>query len=231
MLIKRFVYVFCFAFLFFAMWFSHGSAQQSQPQFLFSWRADTYAPPGFNGKVLPSPGSLITVSFEVVQGGKLANLSKQTIYWYVNDSLVSNVPGKQTITFSAPNFAPDVLNVRVQLPEYAGGLLSPLIKIPLVPPEAVIESAYPGGNFMGFSATVKGLPYFFNVQSPLELSFTWNVNGETPAGAEDPTNLSVGLNPDAPIGATLSIGLTVQDPSDVDGVLSASANTALRRVQ
>jgi hypothetical protein len=233
MTIKKLSYVLAFSLCLFVTGFLKGSAQQTQPQFLLTWRTESYAPPGFRGKVLPTANSLITVSFELLSGNKLLDLSGQAIYWYLNDNVVAGSQGKQTITFYAPDYAPDVLNVQIQLPKFPGGLLFQSIKIPLVSPEAVIESAYPGGNFAGLSAQVKAVPYFFNVQNPLALNFVWNVNGETPQSAEDPTTLSVNLNSDAAPGSAINIGLTVQTVQNSSDALpvAASANTTLTYVQ
>ncbi len=229
---KKFTYTLCLVFGLFVMGMSTGFAQQSQPQFLLSWQTNAYAPSGFTGKILPSPGTPVTVSFEIVQDGKLVNLAKQTIYWYVNDTLVSNIPGKQTITFIAPSFL-GIVDVRIELPSYPGGFLFQSVNIPVVQPEAVIESAYPGGNFTGLSAQVKGVPYFFDVQDPSALSFTWNVNGETPQNAEDPTILSVNLNSDAAPGSAVNVGLMIQAAQDSPDALppTASANTTLTYVK
>jgi len=236
MLTRKLPYAVYFAAVLLAASFWQSSAQQSQPKFLWSWQTNTYVPAGFEGKVLPSPGATVTVSFELVQGGKLANLQgnkllnipPQTIYWYANNTLISNIPGKQTVSFTAPS-VPGTVTVKVQLPGYPGGSVFQSISVPVVPPEAVIESRYPGGSFVGTPVNVRGIPYFFNVKDPFALNFEWSVNGEIPQNAEDPTNLSIGLNPDAPSGATLNIKLTIQDPSKA--VLAASANTTLTYVR
>ena len=86
------------------------------------------------------------------------------------------------------------------------------ISIPVVGPEVVIETPYPTGNFYGPTIKVVGVPYFFNVASPASLNFSWSVNGESPPNAENPEELNVTLNPDAPSGSTISIGLTINNP-------------------
>lgn len=186
------------------------SAQQSGPQFLVTWSAASYAPLGFSGKILPTANSPITASFEVINQGKPVDLSGKTIYWYANDTLIENASGKQAATFLAPANAPDTVSLRIELPNYNGFTFTE-IKIPIVSPKAVIESPYRRGNFSGASASVTGVPYFFNVKNPSSLSFFWNVNGEAAPNAENPQGLTINLNPDVPENSAINIGLTIKD--------------------
>ncbi|GEM_PF-501598 len=215
-----------------------GSAQQSEPQFLVTWSAKSYVPPQFKGKILPAAGSLVTVSFELLDNGKLIDLSRPfvysclnsftgavvthqdvpVIYWYLNDVLVKGGTNQQTVAFYVPTAVSGALDLKIQIPNYEKGCFSDFVfsetQIPVASPEVVIEAPYPNGNFTTTSFVVTGVPYFFGVASPAELSYTWNVNGETPPNAENPEELNVALNPDAPSGSTVSIGLSIQNPKN-----------------
>ena len=68
-----------------------------------------------------------------------------------------------------------------------------------------------------------GSPYFFNADKMSDFGFSWTVNGETAASAENPRGFVVNLNPDAPIGSTLNIGLTINNARLADEVASAFA--------
>src|SRR3989344_1635798 len=74
-------------------------AQTRPPELLMTWRANTYAPADFSGKILPIANSHITASFELVDRGKAVDVSRETVYWYVNDDLVSNKPGMEQVAF------------------------------------------------------------------------------------------------------------------------------------
>ena len=74
---------------------------QSRPDVVVTWNASSYAPGGYPGKILPSVGSTIRVSFEALSDGKFLNLSKQMIYWYLNDDLIASGEGVQDIVFKA----------------------------------------------------------------------------------------------------------------------------------
>ncbi len=199
-----------------ASWFmgAKGHAQSSSPQFLITWQAKSYAPPEYRGRILATAGSPITASFDLIDGGKVADLTNQTIYWYLDDQLISNAPGKQTVSFLAPDTAPNILKLRIQLPSYNNNLLLKVVQIPVVTPEVVIESPYPDGTVGGSSISLKGAPYFFNVLNPLALSFSWSVNGQTAESKENPDELIASINPDARTGSTLNIGLGAQNPKN-----------------
>lgn len=186
-------------------------AQSSSPQFFITWQAKSYAPAGYQGKILPTAGSRVTASFDLIDSGKVADLTGQTIYWYLNDELVSNTPGKQTVSFIAPDIAPGILTLRIQLPFYRNNFLIKTAQIPVLLPEAVIESPYPGGVFGVTSVNLKGIPYFFNVPNPLALSFSWSVNGQTAASEENPDELAATINPDARSGSTLNVSLNIRN--------------------
>jgi len=200
------------------------SAQTAQPQFLMTWSAKSYVPTGYAGKAFPTAGSPVTVSFELVNQGKVVDLSKQTIYWYVNEGVLDGTANKQTISFLAPSSVPGLIDVEVQLPNYQNSILVHSIRIPVVTPRAVIESRYPGGNFTSPAFEVSALPYFFNTQSASSLNFTWNVNGENAPSAENPEDLKVGLNADAPTGSAVTVGLTVVDANNSESTAITGIN-------
>jgi len=186
-------------------------AQQSAaPKIIITWKAETYAPSDFGGKLLPSVGSTITAYLEVVgASGKPADLSHEIIYWYLNDKLFSNTPGVQKISFRAPEPAGDKLAVRAALPNYGSGDVLKTIQIPIVAPEAVISPSRPGISFSDTSLMFKARPFYFNIADPTRLSFNWSINGRGPDTFNDPTVLNVKLSPDTAAGFLLNILLSV----------------------
>ena len=202
------------------------SFAQTPPQIIVTWDAESGSEPSsFVGKTMPTANSLINVSFEVIDGGKPADLSKQTIYWYLNNRLIENRVGTQLITITAPSRAPSILELKIELPAYRGGLLLKTIRIPIAAPQIVIEAPYPGGEVAGRTIAVKAVPYFFKA-GVSELNFRWAVNGSAPENVENPAELKVNLSPDAPIGSSVGISLTVSNPKNPDE--SASQNITLK---
>lgn len=197
----------------------------SQPQFLITWRAlNSYAPPAYPGKTLPNQTSPIAASFEVIANGRPLDLSGQTIYWYLDDNLLGGGVGVQNFTFRPDGEAPDTVTLRIEVPDYPGGLLIHEISIPIVQPSAVIEASYPQGNFSASPIVAQALPYFFTTTSTDPLNFSWTVNGQAVSSAENPQSLQVSLPQSTPAGFALAINLTVQNSSDST---SATANANL----
>lgn len=201
------------------------NAQTSQPQFLMTWQAlNSYAPANYAGKTLPNQESQIAASIEVIANGKSVNLSGQTIYWYQNDNLLGGGIGDQHFTFRPYGQAPNTVTLKVELPDYPGGLLIHEINIPVVQPQAVISASYPQGVFPGSPAAVQALPYFFATSSTAPLSFAWSVNGQTVTSAENPQSLQISLPQSTPAGFAVGVTLTVQNSIDS---MSATGNANL----
>ncbi len=185
----------------------------SNPQFLVTWKAvGSYIPPSYVGKALPSYGSNITASFELVSQGKILNIQNETIYWYLDDNLIGGGEGIQSITFPPIGAAPDSLELKIQLPDYAGGYLTHTIEIPFVTPQVVLYSPFPGSKFSTNPLTISALPYFFNVSSTSNLSYTWAVNGQTGGGAENPEEAQVTLPGGTPAGTGIDVSVKVENP-------------------
>jgi hypothetical protein len=200
----------CFSMLFFV--FSKPShAQQPQPQFLLSWRAgNSYAPSFYKGKILPGFQSQITASFELVSGGGIINVKNQSIYWYLDDTLIGGGVGVQQITFSPFGSAPEMETLRVELPNYPGGYLLHQITIPVVNPSVVIDAPYPDGQFSEANATATALAYFFNAPAA-NLAFTWSVSGQSGTNTENPNIVQINLPAETPSGSTIAISLQAQN--------------------
>jgi len=183
-----------------------GRAQTTTEQVLLTWRAATYTPLRYAGKALPTVNSIINFSVDVLKDGAPVNLSKQDIYWYVNDELFSGGAGKQRASLLMNSVIVTPPEIRVQI-----GTLSKAIRLPIVYPEAVIETPYPNSRFTANTVHAVGAPYFFAASSPSTLNFSWSINGETASSRENPADLTVTLNSDAPTGSTVNMGLVISN--------------------
>ena len=188
----------------------------SSPIFLITWRTTgSYIPSFYIGKALPTYGSQITASLELISPqGKILNLSGQTIYWYANDVLVGGGVGIQSVTFPPIGDAPNTTNLRVTIPNYNGAYLVHAINIPMVLPDTVIYSPYPSGQFTQNPVAVQAIPYFFNIADPSGLSYTWSVNGQAGSNAENPETAQVTLPQGTPSGSGVAVSLSVENPND-----------------
>jgi len=181
------------------------------PKLFLTWSSNTYVPPGFVGKIMPTANSQITTSVELIDDGKPINLSKQNVYWYVNNNFLSGGIGMQNITFRAPEATGGAIDLRVEVPNYSKGSQLKTIGVPIVAPEAVIEMPFPYGKFSSSPLQLVGQPYFFNAGTLSKLIMSWNVNGQTPTGAENPQNLNVKFGQTMQPGSTLSVSLSIKN--------------------
>jgi hypothetical protein len=197
------------------LFFSMAHAQSTAPQMVVTWKAyGSYIPPEYPDKALPNQESKISASLALIANGHLVDLSNQTIYWYLDDTLIESGVGDSVVIFSPFGTAPAFLDLEVELPNFNGALLTHNIQIPLINPKAVIEAPHPSGQLSGNPITIQGAPYFFYTSSADDLSYAWSVNGQTPAAAENPQTLQVSLGPSTPSGSSISIGLTITNPND-----------------
>lgn len=159
------------------------------PQFFVSWQARTYAPPTYTGKILPTAGAPVTVTFELLEDGKPRDLSRQLVRWYANGNLHQSGTGLQAVTVLLPPLQRDDLAVRIVLPRYRGGAdLEETIIVPVTVPEAVIDAPYQERVLKMTGANVlRGLFYFFNISSPRQLSIRWTANSRVVAA--DPPDI------------------------------------------
>jgi hypothetical protein len=190
-------------------------AQTAAPQFLVTWKTTgSYIPSFYQGKALPTYGSHITASLELISNGKVLNLSGQTIYWYLDDNLIGGGVGVQQVTFSPLGEAPNSFTLRITLPNYNGSYLVHAVRVPMTLPKAVIYAPYPRGQFTQNPVAVKALPYFFNATTASALSFIWSVNGQTGSNSEDPEDAQITLPQGTQSGTNIVVSLSVGNHND-----------------
>lgn len=186
----------------------------TQPQFLITWKAtQSYIPPSYEGKALPSYGSRITAEVELVSPqGKLANLQNEAIYWYQNGTLIGGGDGVQTITFPPFNLPPNLITLKITIPNDPSGYLSHSINIPYVTPQVVLYAPLPNGQFSSNPLDIQAVPYFFSTTSTFNLSYAWAVNGQTGGGAENPEIAQITMPQGTPSGTNIDVSVTVRNP-------------------
>lgn len=213
-----------FALVFFSL-LPAASAQTTNPEFLLTWKASgSYVPATYPGKALPTFGSKVTASLELLSQGKVLNIKGQTIYWYLNGTLIGGGVGAQQITFTPFGAPPSALSLEVDLPNYNGSLLVHKTTIFTVKPRAIIYAPYPYGTVSVNPISIRALPYFFNASSAAALSFTWTVNGQAGDNAANPDQAEINLPTNTPYGTTLALTLAIKNTADST---TAAASTNL----
>ena len=206
--------IFAGAILVFSL-FSQTNAQTTSPQMVVTWKAyGSYIPPGYGDKALPNQESRLTATLDLLVNGYPANLSNQTIYWYLNNNLIDSGIGDQSIIFPTLGTAPGFFTLKAELPNYGGATLIHEVQIPFITPKAVIEAPHPSGQFSSNPIVLQGTPYFFYVSDPGALSYSWAVNGQTATTAENPQTLQMSVDPSTQSGATFTVTLSIVNPGD-----------------
>lgn len=151
-------------------------SQEKKQEIIISWSAENFVPLNFLGKIIPSTGSKINIAVILIQNNKLIDLSKEKIYWYVNNELVSNEVGKTQMSFIAP--IGRVLEVKTEIPNL--GLIK-TIEIPITKPRVVINAPFPKNEILNDYVEIPALVYFFNPKNnDLDyLSVVWQINGRS----------------------------------------------------
>ncbi|MBI2024520.1 MAG: hypothetical protein HYT03_00295 [Candidatus Harrisonbacteria bacterium] len=183
---------------------------QVAPELMVTWKANSYAPSAYQGKILPSNGSKIDVAVELIDRGSLANLTNVEIRWYVDGQFRESGNGLKNFSFNANQVLGDQ-EIRVMIPSYRGVELRKTIIIPLAAPEVIIESPYPSNAVSALMTTFRALPYFFNFPNLNQASFSWAANGISSRGTvADPDLLNLNLE-DLPSGANVNLEVTVSN--------------------
>lgn len=219
---KKNLIIFFPVILLLAYYILHASKALAAPSVLVTWSApENLVPPGYEGKALPTAGSSITASVEVIDEGKIANISDKAIYWYVNGKFIEGGVGVKKVNIGVPPLIfTGSFELRVRILNYKREEVGKIIFIPVVFPKAVIEAPFPNREFTKTAIELKALPYFFKTTSHSRLKFEWKVNGKIPSEKEKPDTLIVNINPDAKSGSTLIISLSIKIPESTFGAKS-----------
>ncbi len=196
-----------------------GSAQTvSQPRFLTTWRSQNYAPSWYQGKILATKGSWMYVSFDLIENGRIVDLSKNKVRWYVNDKLKRNEDdglGIKNFYFGVDNYANDDINVRIVIVDYAGEQIGETIIIPLASPETVIGAPYSNRQLPNGTNIFNVYPFFFNIDDLSKLSFDWTVNGQSAESASGSADiLKLNIDNLAPSGFGINIQAIIKNLAD-----------------
>jgi len=183
---------------------------QFTPQFLVSWNSQSYTPNWYNGKIGATYGSSVNISFELIVGGKVADISKTGIRWYKNDKLVKNENnglGIKNYSFINNTYGEDDIEIRISIPDYKGNTLDKIIKIPVKSPEVILDTKRFDRKLSKGVNPITLWPFFFNVIDNRELSF--NLSSDKGAVSNLSNNSSI-FNLELNQNALLDTGVRLQ---------------------
>lgn len=171
---------------------------QTAPQFLVSWKSGNFVPADYSGKILPIKGSKIEMGFDLIDKGKVINLSNSEISWYANGELIARANGLKTANRIAGNRPEET--IRISISDYQGAELEKTFLIPITNPEAILDIHAPTkitNNQFGLGLSdnkFEARPFFFNISDPFnELSLSWKVNNNQIKEATDKPILELDL--------------------------------------
>lgn len=186
------------------------------PQFLVSWQAQSYVPGWYQGKILPTNGTPVEINFELIDNGKIVDLSKTKIRWYVNDGLVKNEEdglGIKILKADIPNYSGQETEIRISVVDYLGGEpLDKIIKIPVVGPEVIINAPYPDKKISAGPSIFQAIPFFFNIKNLNGFSIEWLANEQKPASPSgNPWLLNLNVGPETPKDTEIKLSVSVKN--------------------
>ncbi len=181
-------------------------------EFLASWRAESFVPTTYRGKVFPTQGSAVSAHIELLYNGTPVDLSGQAVRWLINGKFFLNERGAKHITYRTQTRGGDEDVIRAQLREYQGGSFEHIIIIPIARPEVVVSSPHPYRTLPTGEVAMRAIPYFFTAKTIDALSFSWKINGVRPEGSPERPDLLALINPSTvPDGAPISVFAGIQN--------------------
>ncbi len=143
---------------------------------IISWRAVSYVPAGFIGKVYPTANARVEAAVTLVDGNKIVNLSRNQIQWFLDDAPVGGATGQTSAVFNAGTvYGNHVIRVAIS---YQGSTIENSRIFSIVKPEIVLTTPAPYQQIAIGKNAFRALPYFFNTTSLQDLRFTWLGNNQ-----------------------------------------------------
>lgn len=159
-------------------------AQNSRPDVLMSWSSDVLTPYDHKGGTPPSPGSVVRVSIDIINNGKIIALDPYTVEWRVNGAVAGGGRGRSSFSFVFSDLpAPIQTKVEAKVLDYPGKTLFGSVVIKSVSPEVGLV---PAGKDEDDSFLFRAVPFFFKARSLLDMNFSWSADGNEIENVENP---------------------------------------------
>ncbi len=193
------------------------------------WEADTYTPPNYLGKALPSAGSTVTVT-ALPYGPNAAGLpltAADFTYTWTKDGLSlpsSSGVGKNSLSFTAASMGSNVIGVQAE--SKANKLvLQQQIIIPITTPQVLLYEYDPlWGTLQNRTLptlyqllkkelSVAAVPYFINTNATRagEVEYGWQLNGKPIITNTTQPELATFIRPDDALEGSNEITITLRN--------------------
>lgn len=170
--------------------------------FLLTWSSDSYVPLGYEGRSLPSRGSMTKVA--VLPTRKLAQ-NPDTLYyrWLLDNEVAYRAggQGKTSFAFRVTKWGGDSHEIESQILDSNENIIwRGFLSVKIASPQVLLKAA--GDNYAivdslfsspGQNLILTALPFFFRAQKPADLLFIWTVDGQTLSSPDEknPDQLSI----------------------------------------
>jgi hypothetical protein len=139
------------------------------------WSAETYTPFEYQGRALPTKGSMVDVYAVIsVSGGTTSNLK---FSWFLDNTFQEANSGynKTSFRFGVRRYSGSSHNVLVKIfTEDRSFYIEKSIDIPIYEPEVIMKQS----DINPLSVVAK--PYFFYIKKLTDLIFEWTFSGQEP---------------------------------------------------
>lgn len=210
--------------VFFAFFHNPALAQTATPELIVTWQAQNYQPADYKGKNLATLGSPIIAAVELIDNGKLIDLSKTVITWFQNGEVIVNGAGTKRIAFNLNGLIGDrvLLEADVDYEKKSPDgkkITIPLqgtAIIPVAEPKTVIAAPHVFNQAIRAGVhNFKALPFFFNIKSLKELVFSWSVNEQQEASAQNPDVLNLEITSENPDPVPINLKAAISNINNI----------------
>ncbi|MST04319.1 MAG: hypothetical protein EXS49_02005 [Candidatus Pacebacteria bacterium] len=151
----------------------------SDPQMIITWKADSFIPHWYKGRAMPIRNSNIKTSLVMVDNGKIIDLSQYEIRWNGDNGIFEKGIGFVNFSFELDKLISQPQNLTATIVGYNGENIKKTITIPVLKPEIGLETNL--NRILiekGGKATLRALPFFFNINNESSINIKWTVNGK-----------------------------------------------------
>ena len=168
------------------------------------WSTDTYTPSNYQGRKLPSKGSLVNVYVDIKISGEDPQALKYS--WFLDDVFqeMKSGYGRDSFDFGVRRYGGTTHSILLKVfNESRSFIVEKSMKIPITNSEVFL---YPFQNnyfldqanesyfvVSGEKSTFLAKPYFFDVKKITDLNFKWSIHGQAPLVSSGYTSNVLGL--------------------------------------
>ncbi|OGD39035.1 hypothetical protein A2907_01055 [Candidatus Azambacteria bacterium RIFCSPLOWO2_01_FULL_37_9] len=192
--------------------------------FSVDWSAQTYVPPEYDGKAIPTYGSKIMLSATSLS---LINENDYEYNWMIDLASAPNNNGKPLADFIVTKTAGNkhIIYLTISDKKTRDMLKEISFSIPITSPKNFVYAKLPGGHLYPLNIENKASintqldltakPFFFNkTDRDQTLIFQWTLNNQKAQWSES-NDLSIAFPEEAGAGYQYILNLSIKNPSDL----------------